>query len=273
MAKLKIAKAPSGSDLNVTYPQATYAGATPAWSGKVDAYISPTLINGAHIGGTGGLTSVGGLQIQGQVFVNNTHVSSSTTGAILAQKGAHKFRVQDGNGYVGDCVLMNTPNPTAGQMNILISLNTSTAAVAAANMAGGATSTTVTFSSVTGPVALPRPGDWLNWTSPSGNIAGFTQVQSISNGTATILTSGNVAAATGVSVTVQTYASRITNKFVYDFTSDGNMDSTTGNVTYYSAGTYNTNGNNPNRYRYVLGGSPVSPSTTIPGGFVKVQSA
>jgi hypothetical protein len=45
------------------------------------------------------------------------------------------------------------------------------------------------------------------------------------------------------------------------------MDSTMGNVTYY------TSGYCPNKYRYKLGGTPVTPTTTIPGGFVKVQSA
>jgi hypothetical protein len=78
-----------------------------------------------------------------------------------------------------------------------------------------------------------------------------------------------VAAQTGVSTTVQTYASRITNKFVYDFYSDGQIDSWQGTTSSF----YNNGGYNTNKYRYILGGSPVSPSSTIPGGFVKVQSA
>jgi hypothetical protein len=248
MAKLKIRTTTSVT--GVTYPQP-----------QDDAFISPTLINGYHIGGVGGLTSQAGLQIQPQVYVKG---GSSTTGSIIAQKGAHKFRVTDGT-YTGDCTLVNNPNLTAGQMNILITLNTAAANIAAANVAGNATSTTFSYDSrttVTGPVQTPRVGDYAIWTSPSANISGVAKITAVSSGSYTIATTGNVAWANGVSVSTSTYASRITNKFVYDFTSDGQQDSTSGTVTYY------TSGYNPNRYRYVLSSS-AGPNAT----FVKVQSA
>jgi len=88
------------------------------------------------------------------------------------------------------------------------------------------------------------------------------RITSVSNGNFTVAATGNVAAANGVTVNTSTYASRITNKFVYDFTSDGQMDSTNGTSTYY------TSGFNPNRFRYVLN-SAAGPNAT----FVKVQSA
>jgi len=230
MAKLKITNTTSVT--NVTYPQP-----------EGDRYTGPQYINGAYVGGTGGLTSQTGRQIQGQVYVKG---SSSQQGSILAQKGSHKFRVQDAGGKIGVCTLVNSPNPTAGQMNILLTLNNSTAAIAAANVAGNATSTTVTFSSVTGPVALPRVGDYLSFGSaPSANIGTFTQVTAMNGSTATITTTGNVSASS-VAVGVCTYASKINNRHVWDWYSDGQMDSTTGTTTFY------TNGYNPTRWRYHL---------------------
>jgi len=183
-------------------------------SGQIhDRYTSQQYINGAYVGGTGGLTSQVGRQIQSQVFVPG---GSSTTGSILAQKGRKAFRVTDGTN-TGECILVNSASPTSGQMNILVTLNNSTAAIAAANVAGGATSTTVTFSSVTGPVSLPRVGDYLNFgTAPSANIGIFVQVTAMNGSTATIGTVGNVAASS-VSTGVCTYASRISNKFVHDY--------------------------------------------------------
>ena len=245
MAKLKIANQTSVT--NVKYPQP-----------EGDRFVSPILINGYHFGGVGGLSSDGGLQITSQV---NLPGGSSTVGSIVAQKGAHKFRVTDGT-RTGVCTLVNSPNPTTGQMNILVTLNSASASIAAANVAGGATSTTLTLSGVTGVVTLPRVGDWLSWTAPSANIGSFVQVTGVNGSTITIGTVGNVAAVSGVSVTTNTYASKINNKYVWDWTSDGVKDSTSGTVTFM------TSGYNPNRYRYVLSGS-AGPNAT----FVKVQSA
>jgi hypothetical protein len=245
MAKLKITA--QSSITNVNYPGPI-----------IDAYVQPQLVGGSHTGGTGGLTSLTGLQIQPQVYIKT---GSSLPGSITAQKGAHKFRVTDGT-LTGDCVLTNSPNLTAGQMNILINLNTAAGNVAAANVVGGATSTTVTYdtrTAVTGPLANARVGDYLIWTSPSANISGVAQVTGSSGGTFTISTSGNIAAATGVTLTTSTYASRIDNKYVRDFYSDGQQDSTYGTVTYY------TSGYNPTKWRYHL----AAPTST----FVQVQSA
>jgi hypothetical protein len=209
-------------------------------SGQIhDRYTSQQYINGAFVGGTGGLTSQIGRQIQGQVYVTG---GSSTTGSILAQKGRKSFRVTDGTNS-GDCTLVNNPNLTAGQMNILVTLNTAAANIAAANVAGGATSTTVTYdtrTAITGPVQMPRVGDYVIWTSPSANIGSVVQVTAVNGTTSfTIGTVGNVAASTGTVVSTCTYASRISNKFVHDY--------------------------NPNKFRYHL----AAPDAT----FVQVQYA
>ena len=165
MAKLKITQ--SSSITNVTYPQPI-----------VDRNTGPESINGAYVGGTGGDTGQAGRQIQGQVYIKG---ASSAQGFIIAQKGSHKFRVQDASTNKGTCTLTNSPNPTAGQMNILLTLNTGAANIAAANVAGGATSTTITYdtrTTVTGPAQLPRVGDYISFTggAPSASIGTFVQV-------------------------------------------------------------------------------------------------
>jgi len=73
MAKLKISN--QTSQTNVTYPQP-----------EGDRFISPTLINGLHYGGVGGLTTNGNLQIRPTVYVNAVGASAAA-GSIIAQKG------------------------------------------------------------------------------------------------------------------------------------------------------------------------------------------
>jgi hypothetical protein len=235
MSKLKITKTESNGQIH-------------------DRYTSQQYINGAYVGGTGGLTSQTGRQIQAQVYITG---GSSTTGSILLQKGRKSFRVTDGT-LKGDAVLTNNPNLTAGQMNILVTLNTAAANIAAANVAGGATSATVTYdtrTAVTGPVQMPRVGDYVIWTSPSANIGSVVQVTGVTTNSFTIGTVGNVAASQGTAVSTCTYASRINNKFVYDFGNDGNL----------TAGAIGSNTYNPYKFRYHL----AAPDAT----FVQVQYA
>jgi hypothetical protein len=110
--------------------------------------------------------------------------------------------------------------------------------------------------------ATPRVGDYIIGFAGTAGVARVTAINSASN--VTIAVTGNVAAQNSVTgVTTNTYASKITNKYVYDFTSDGHPDSTSGPATFLNNG-----GFNPNKYRYVLGSS-AGPNAT----FVKVQSA
>jgi hypothetical protein len=246
MAKLKITQ--SSSITNVTYPKPIG-----------DRYTGPESINGAFVGGTGGDTSQTGRQIQGQSYVKG---SSSQTCFIIAQKGSHKFRVQDATSAKGTCTLVNSPSPTAGQMNILLTLNTTAANVAAANVAGGATSTYITYdtrTAVTGPVSSPRVGDYLIG-SFGGNVNGVAQVTAVNApGNVTVATTGNVVGVNGVTISTCTYASKINNRHVWDWYSDGQIDSTNGITTF------NTSGYNPTRYRYHLS----APDST----FIQVQYA
>jgi len=193
-----------------------------------DKYVSPILIGGNPIGGTGGNTSQTGYQISPQVYVTG---GSSVAGNIQRQKGAHKFYVYDGTRF-GTCTLVNSPNLSAGQMNILINLNAGGAAnVAAANVAGGATGAYVTNDTrtpATGPITTARVGDYIRWTSPSANIGSVVQVTAVNGtGNVTVLATGNVAASTGTAITTSAYATRITNRWVYDFG---------GNKFYYRLG-------------------------------------
>jgi hypothetical protein len=126
-------------------------------------------------------------------------------------------------------------------MNILLTLNTTNANIASANVAGGATSTYITYdtrSSVTGPVASPRVGDYIIGFTGAAAVTQVTAVNAVGN--VTVATSGNVLGQTGVSISTNAYASKITNKFVYDFGNDGQLSSST-------AGGYN-----PNKFRYHL---------------------
>jgi hypothetical protein len=250
MAKLKITK-------TIT---STYGGLN---AGQiVDAYINQDTIDSARIGGTGGLTSQTGKQIQPQVYITG---GSSLAGSVLAQKGAHKFQVTDGT-LTGKCTLVNSPNLNAGQMNILINLSTlTTANVAAANVNTGATSTymTYTVSTVVGPVSAPRVGDYIIGFTGNAAVAQVTAINATvaGVGNVTIATSGNVASQTGVTATDSTYASRITNKFVYDFNSDSYaIDGEIGTTSSYYTSNYN-----PVKYRYRL----AAPDSI----FVQVQSA
>jgi hypothetical protein len=244
MAKLKITQ--TNSVQNVTYPQAI----------ATDRYISPTLVGGVHVGGTGGKTSQSGLQLQPTVYVKG---ASQATGSILAQKGAHKFRVTDGTN-TGDCVLTNAATLAGGQMNLQIN----TAQLGFANVAAQGSASTFTYvtwatANVAGPVN-PAAGQILFGTG----ISGLVTIQSISTsgGLANAnvaFTSQTVSAQPNTTINAGAYASRVTNKFVYDFGNDGNMDSTNGTVTYY------TSGFNPNKYKYHL----ATPTST----YVQVASA
>ena len=236
-------------------------------SGQIhDRFISPTLINGNHIGGVGGKTTQTGLQISPTVYITG---GSSLAGNITTQKGAHKFRVSDGT-LTGICKLTNSTTLAAGQMNLWANVCIIPSAVmAAANVVGGATSTTVSWSTTPiGPLATPRVGDYLQgFTSANITNTSIGVVVTAVNSTTqvTVATQGNVAAQTVLANTL-TLVSRIDNKFIHDFISDGSQDSSSTTPTYY------TSGFNPTKFRYVLSGNAISASATITSGFARVQS-
>jgi hypothetical protein len=253
MAKLKISTTTSVSSVN--YPQS-----------QTDRFVTPTLVNGNRIGGVGGATSQTGLQIRPTVFITG---GSALPGSITAQKGAHKFRVSDGT-RSGTCRLVNNTTLAAGQMNLFANICVIPSAnIAAANIAGNATQTWVTWTSGTtiGPVATPRVGDYiLGFTSANIGAAGAQVTAVVSATNVAVAITGNVSSSTFVLANTMTLVSRIDNKYIHDFTTNGTRDSTDGTVTYY------TSGFNPTRFRYVLGGNAISASATITSGFARVIS-
>lgn len=256
MAKLKIAKGPSGADLNANYIQGGTAQ-------EVDRYVSPIKVSGNYIGGVGGLSSLASPTIDPTVKIGS---NAAAAGSILAQKGIHKFRVTDGTNYA-DCKLVNLPTPTvANTMSIMITLATITSAsLAAANVAGGASSTYVTWTGtdVTGPVATPRVGDYITGIT-GGNIATYAQVTAVNTTTnVSIAVSGNIASQSSLSISDVTFASKINNKYVWDFSTDGSPITTT------SGSGFTGTGYNPTRFRY-WASNPASGAT---GSFVQVATA
>lgn len=207
MAKLKITKTNSGTGQ------------------IVDRYTGPEYINGAYVGGTGGLTSQTGRQIAPTVYVTG---GSQTAGSILAQKGAHKFQVTDGTN-TGKCTLVNAGTLSAGQMNLQVNLATLSGATVTTWTASTGTTAYVTNFTQTGPIAL-AVGQVVTGTLFTGTVT-IASIVSSSN-IQLSYTSQTNANLSGVAVSTTVYASRITNRYVYDFGNDG-----------YS---------NPNKYRYHL---------------------
>lgn len=183
-------------------------------SGQVhDSHTGPENVNGAYVGGTGGLTSQAGSQIQPTVKVGSAGV---TTGSILAQKGIRKFRVTDGTN-VSTCTLVNLATPTAADtMSIQVNVASLSGATITAYTASTSTVSYVTGFTQTGPVALAA-GQVVTGTGFTGVVT-IGSLISASN-VALSYTSQNNANVSGVVVSATVNASRITNRFVTDFAS------------------------------------------------------
>jgi hypothetical protein len=207
MAKLKITKT---------------EGAYGAGGQIHDRYTMQTQINSAYVGGTGGNTSQTGRQIQTVAKIGSTGTAGNSW--IDSQKGIRKFRVENLTDGAGVCTLTNIATPTAtNTMSIRMDLAELTGNITAANVAGGATSTYVTYaaSSIVGPRALAA-GDWIQGFASSSIGTYGAQITTINSTVAglanvTVAVSGNVATQTAQSLTSTLYASRINNKYVYDF--------------------------------------------------------
>jgi hypothetical protein len=193
-------------------------------SGQIhDRYTRSTYINGAYTGGTGGNTTQTGRQIQAVAKIGSAGTAGNTS--IITQKGAHKFRVYNATDKFGTCTLANIATPTAtNTMSIRVDLNELTGNITAANVAGGATQTYVTYatSTLVGPRALAA-GDWiLGFASSSISSSYGAKVTSVNStvgglGNVTVAVNGNVATQTAQTLTNTRYATRITNDNVYDF--------------------------------------------------------
>jgi hypothetical protein len=197
-------------------------------SGQIhDSFVMQTQSGGAYIGGTGGNTNQTGRQIQAVAKIGSAGTAGNS--AIITQKGIRKHRVYNATDAFGTCTLANIVTPTAtNTMSIRVDLSELTGNIAAANVAGGATATFVTYatSSLVGPAALAT-GDWIIGFA-SSSISSYGAKVTAINATAfggtlsnvTVAISGNVAAQSAQTLTDTRFASRINNKYVHDF--DGN---------------------------------------------------
>lgn len=223
MAKLKIQK--------------TYTGAAGYQQGatiNVDQYVSPTTINGNYIGGTGGNTDQTVPTIQCS-FLRDAG-GAVDTGYIIFQKGMRKFEVNntsEANTTVATLVnQISSELTTANTMTILVT----TAAITGANVAnvGNIANTSIggsytnqnvayvtwTSGNLTGYSATPTVGYNITGTSITGNVV-VIAVNSDTNVTVATDTLQDIAAEQAdISQTFN--ASRITNKFVYDWANPSN---------------------------------------------------
>lgn len=195
MAKLKIAHLDADNNLH-------------------DLKVSPTLVNGFNVGGTGGLTSITGPQIEPTVKIG---AASAAAGSILAQKGIHRFRVTDGTN-TGRCTLSNLPsaNLTADTMSIQVNTNYLTDVTANAMVVSGAsTEAYVTWTTSVGP-GTPAVGQFITGLSNILSNATISAINTTTNVTVSydsqVFT--NVAAS---SCNISVFAERINNKFVHGF--------------------------------------------------------
>jgi hypothetical protein len=183
------------------------------------ATVNQFFDSGNVIGGTGGLTTISGTQIRPNVFVTG----SAGYGSILNQKGRGKFLVQDGSNNKGQCTLANVPNANlaSGQMTIQVDTSSFAANVGNLGISGATTYASViwTNANVVG-VTTPTVGSVLTGV---GTITGNVSIRSIAaygtggSNANVIINSQTVANATTATVSTSTYAARLTNKFVQDF--------------------------------------------------------
>lgn len=207
MAKLKIQKTNTVANPDVT----------------VDSYVSPTLINGNHIGGTGGDNSQTVPTIQCS-FLRSVG-GAVDTGYIIFQKGMRKFEVNntsDANTTVA--TLVNKVSSELSAANTMVIAATTASILGAnvanigANVAGNGTTAYITFvaGNVTG-VATPALGTQINGTSLTGNVT-VTAINSTTN--VTVSFGSQVVSDEQANVSSSFSVSRISNKYVWDWSNN-----------------------------------------------------
>lgn len=208
MAKLKIQKTYTNPDATTT---------------TVDSYVSPTLINSNHIGGTGGNEDQTIPTISCS-FLRDTG-GAVDTGYILFQKGMRKFEVNNtSEANTTIATLVNSLASDLTQANTMV-IRATVADISGANVAnigtGGGSYTdneayayvTWIAGNVTG-YATPTVGYQIEGTSLTGNVT-IVEVNSSTNVTVSCETQSVSAEQADIE---QTFAvSRISNKYVLDW--------------------------------------------------------
>ena len=272
MAKLKITKTEAGGQIHDRYTgpesiNSAFVGGTGGFTSQTGRQIQPTVKVNSAAATTGSIIAQKGSRkfsvadentVQDEdILKGKTYRISSVSGTNWEQFGAGinpntndiftatiagAAAVVD-NGtvqHVGTCTLVNQATPSApNTMSIQLTLQTIVGAnVLAANVPGGATSTFITFTAgnVTGPIATPPVGSTI--VGFTGNADSVIVTAIISAGNVRVSTIGNVAAQNTVSVSTIAYASKITNRFVWDYGTDSVSN--------------NNGGYNHNKYRYHL---------------------
>ena len=212
MAKLKI--------------QTTHTGAAGAEAGATitsDSYVSPTLINGNHIGGTGGDNSqtVPTIRVS---YLRNTG-GAVDSGYITFQKGMRKFEVantSDGNATVITLVNKLASEITAANTGTILA---NTMIIAGANVAnigtggGGYTNNrayayvTWTSANVTGN-STPAINHQISGTGLTGNVT-VVAINSSTNVTVSVAT--QTVSSAQATVTESFNVARISNKYVWEW--------------------------------------------------------
>ena len=209
MAKLKIQKTYTNPDATTT---------------TVDSYVSPTLINGNHIGGTGGNEDQTVPTIA-CAFLRDAGGSVETTAYILFQKGMRKFEVNNtAEDSTTTATLVNSLAADLTAANTMV-IRATLASITGANVANIGTGgdgytgnrdyayVTWVAGNVTG-YATPTIGYQVEGTSLTGNVT-IVAVNSATNVTVSCAT--QTVAAEQADVTETFAVSRITNKYVLDW--------------------------------------------------------
>jgi hypothetical protein len=174
--------------------------------------------------------------------------NANTNDIFTATINGSAATVDDGTVQnVSTCTLVNLTTPTdANTMSILCTAATFTdgtiANIGAGTISGYTNRTAAYLTWTTGAGSLFKVGQTVNFTN--SNVSGSFTVGEINTTTnLTIVTSTDQTFASNASAgTVTFLASKISNKYVWDFLSDGEPHSSSGGGF--------TGANNPNRYRY-----------------------
>lgn len=284
MAKLKITKTvtnPDGSTqlidrytMPTQIPTGTYVGGTGGYTAQTGRQIQPTVKVGSATASVGSVLKQKGSH-KFQVSDENTVADESVTlgnayrinsvgstdwAAMGAGPNANTNEVfvakavGSGTGTVqnvGECTLVNLVTPTAANtMSILCTAaNVSNANIAniGANVSGNRTTAYITWNSgdVVGGTANFKTGQTINLIN--SNVTGtvtIATVNSTSNLTVTLGSAQTVPVGNTSAITATFQASKISNKYVWDFLDGGTAESS-------STGGF-TGTTNPNRFRYHL---------------------
>jgi hypothetical protein len=284
MAKLKITKTYTNPDSTTTMvdrytmptqiPTGTYVGGTGGFTAQTGRQIQPTVKAGGASATTGSIIRQKGahkFQVSDEntvadesVTIGQTYRINSVGSTDWAAMGAGPnantnevftaTAVGAGSGTVqnvAECTLVNLVTPTAANtMSILCTAaNVSNANIAniGANVSGNRTTAYITWNSgdVVGGTANFKVGQTINLIN--SNVTGtvtISTINSTSNLTVTLGSTQTVPVGNTSAITATFMASKISNKYVWDFLNGGTAESS-------STGGF-TGANNPNRYRYHL---------------------